>query len=112
MALTVRQEMAILREEIVNRTIELFLGDNEEVLRTKSNEIAFPVVGSEGGEYFAKITISIPTGSKGEPYNGYDEAEDYEFKLEQKKIKAQKRAEKKAKKIAKDEELRKAQKGE
>lgn len=101
-----------LREEIklvyVEKLMEFF-GATEEVLRVGSNEIAFPVVDSEGNEDFIVLTCKIPTGAnKGtEPYDGYAMAEEYEMKLKDKAEKAAKSAEAKAKKIAKDEAYRK-----
>lgn len=101
-----------LREEVklayVEKLMEFF-GTTEEVLRVGSNEIAFPVVDSEGNEDFIVLTCKIPTGAnKGtEPYDGYAMAEEYEIKLKEKAEKAQKAAEAKAKKIAKDEAYRK-----
>lgn len=109
MAISRRQERNLIREQYIQVLWDLLKGQ-EEVLRVKSNEIAFPVVGCEGNEDFVVITVKVPTGAnKGqEPYDGYEMAEDYAHYLEQKKIKAQKRADAKAKKIAKDKELRKA----
>ena len=54
------------------------------------------------------MTVKVPTGAnKGlEPYDGYEMAQDYEMKLAEKDRKAKENAEKKAKKIAKDKEIR------
>lgn len=101
----------MLREEVkaiyVNKIIDFF-SQQEEVLRTGSNEIAIPVVDSEGNEDFIKITVAIPTGSnKGtEPYDGYAMAEDYQMKLKEKEEKKKKTAEAKAKKIERDKKYR------
>ena len=86
-----------------------FFGTTEEVLRVGSNEIAFPVVDSEGNEDFIVLTCKIPTGAnKGtESYDGYAMAEEYEMKLKEKAEKAKKAAEAKATKIAEDEAYRK-----
>ena len=101
-----------LREEVKTIYVEKlidFFKETEEVLRVGSNEIAFPVVDSEGNEDFIVLTCKIPTGAnKGtEPYDGYAMAEEYEMKLKEKAEKAKKAAEAKAKKIAKDEAYRK-----
>ena len=101
-----------LREEVKAQYMEKLIGffqESEEVLRVGSNEIAFPVVDSEGNEDFIVLTCKIPTGAnKGtEPYDGYAMAEEYEMKLKEKAEKAKKAAEAKAKKIAKDEAYRK-----
>ena len=108
MAVSRKVERELLREEFLRRVIEGFLADGEEVLRVKSNEIAIPVVGCEGNEDFIVVTVKVPTGAnKGlEPYDGSEMAQDYEMKLAEKDRKAKENAEKKAKKIAKDKEIR------
>ena len=76
----------------------------EEVIKVKSNEIAFPIVDSEGGEKSVVVVIKVPTGAnKGtEPYDPYAMGEEYELKEKAKKDKAEKLAKAKAEKIAKD----------
>lgn len=68
----------------------------EEVLMVKSNEIAMPVVDSEGEERWLVLTFKVPTGSRetGEPYDGYSEAEGYQMDLAKR---AARQAEKEAK---------------
>lgn len=107
MAVSRKVEREILRNEYLNKLID-FLKEDEEVLRVKSNEIAIPVVGCEDNEDFIVITVKVPTGAnKGtEPYDGYAMAEDYQHYLKEKELKAKKNAEKKAKKIARDKEIR------
>lgn len=98
-----------LRENMLKGLIELLTDDNtDEVLRVKSNEIAIPTVDINGDEKWIVITIKVPTGAdKGrEPYDGYAEAENYEHMLKEKALKAKKKAEEKAKKIAHDEKMR------
>ena len=101
-----------MREDYLKQIIENFLDKDEQVLRVKSNEIAIPVVGCEGNEDFIVVTVKVPTGAnKGlEPYDGFELAEDYEMKLKEKERKAKENAEKKAKKIAKDKEIRERKK--
>lgn len=96
-----------LREGYLN-AIVAYLEKEDEVLRVKSNEIAIPVIDTEDNEKWVVITVKVPTGAdKGrEPYNGYDEAEDYAHKLKEKEIKAQKRKAEKEKKIAHDKKMR------
>lgn len=98
-----------IREHTLENLIDFFnrVG-NTDVLRVKSNEIALPVVDCNDEEKFVVITVKVPTGAdKGrEPYDGYAEAEDYEHKLSEKKLKAEKRAKEKAEKIRKDKERR------
>lgn len=105
-----------LREEIKAEYLELLratlVGAGEDVLRVKSNEIAFPVTDSEGNEDFVVITVKVPTGAnKGtEPYDGYAMAEEYEMHNREKAEKAKKAAEAKAKKIERDRVYREKQK--
>ena len=111
MAVSRKVERDILRTNYLNKLIEYFRND-EDVLRTKSNEIAFPVVGCEGNEDWIVITVKVPTGAnKGtEPYDGYELAQEYIMKTEEKERKAKEKEDKKKKKIAKDEEIRKKKK--
>lgn len=112
MAVSRKVERELLREDYLKQIIENFLNKDEQVLRVKSNEIAIPVVGCEGNEDFIVVTVKVPTGAnKGlEPYDGFELAEDYEMKLKEKERKAKENAEKKAKKIAKDKEIRERKK--
>lgn len=107
MSVSRKVERELLKENYLNKIIEMFTTD-EEVLRVKSNEIAFPVVGCEGNEDFIVITVKVPTGAdKGmTPYDGYAMAEEFELKTKEKEEKAKANAEKKAKKIKRDEEIR------
>ena len=109
MAISRKAERELLRNEYLDEIIQMFLDAEEEVLRVKSNEIAIPVVGCEDNEDFIVITVKVPTGAnKGlEPYDGYAVAEDYAHNLAEKERKAKAKAEEKARKIARDEELRK-----
>lgn len=82
-------------------------GGEEEVLRVKSNEIAMPVVDSEGNERWVVLTFKVPTGERGgDGYDGYSMAQDYEMRQ---KSKAEKKAEKDAKAEA-DRRKREAEK--
>lgn len=98
-------EMA--RETYLNEIMDYFR-DHDEVLRVKSNEIALPFVDCNDEEKFIVITVKVPTGAdKGrEPYDGYAEAENYEHMLKEKALKAQKKAEEKARKIEHDKKMR------
>lgn len=112
MAVSRKVERELIRNEYVNAVAEFLSLKGEEVLRVKSNEIAIPVVGCENNEDFLVVTFKVPTGAnKGrEPYDGYSEAESYKLKLKERAEKAKANAEKKAKKIAKDEEIRRKKK--
>lgn len=81
----------------------------EEVLRVGSNEIALPVVDTNGEERWLVVTFKVPTGSRdGDAYDGYSMKEDYEMKLADKAAKA----EAKAAKAEKDKAKREAKKTE
>lgn len=112
MAISRKLEREIIRNDFLLKVGGYLETSGEEVLRVKSNEIAIPVVGCEGNEDFLVITFKVPTGAnKGaDPYDGYSEAEDYEMKLKEKAEKAKALAEKKAKKVARDEETRRKKK--
>ena len=96
-----------LRETYLETISKFFTDNEEEVLRTSSNEIAFPCVDEEGNEKFVVVTVKVPTGSRdGDAYDGYSMAEEYEIKCRNKEQKAKENAEKKAKKIERDKKLR------
>ena len=101
-------EREIERTKYLEKIANFLSECNEEVLRVKSNEICFPIVGCEGNEDFIVVTVKVPTGAnKGlEPYDGFEMAKDYEMKLEEKAEKAKRKEKEKAKKIAKDKEIR------
>ena len=100
----------VLREEVKTQYLETlmdFFDNQEQVLRTGSNEIAFPVVDREGNEDFVVLTVKIPTGERdGTPYDGYAAAEDYRMKCEAKAEKAKAKAEKAAADKAKREKAK------
>ena len=95
------------REEYLEK-ITNFFKESEDVLRTNSNEISFPITDEEGNEDFIQIVVKVPIGSRdGEPYNGYQMAEDYSLKLKLQQEKAEKARIAKEKKIARDAQIRK-----
>lgn len=96
-----------LRAQYVEIVSKLLADGGEEVLRVKSNELAIPCVDKDGEDNYVVITIKVPSGSRdGDPYDGYGEAQSYEMSCKEKVEKAKIAAEKKAKKIAKDEAYR------
>lgn len=96
-----------LREMYVNNLIEVLTAAGEEVLRVGSNVIAIPVVDKSGEDNYVEFTVKVPVGSRdGDAYDGYSLAEDYKMKCAAKAEKAAEAAEKKAKKIARDEAMR------
>lgn len=109
MSVSRKIERELIRAQYLETITNYLASLDNEVLRVKSNEIALPVVGCEGNEDFLVITFKVPTGAnKGlDPYDGYAEAESYEMTCKAKAEKSKANAEKKAKKVARDEEIRK-----
>ena len=110
MAKTKKQLHEALRNKYLDLIVKFLTEQGEEVLRVKSNEIAFPVVDEERNDEFVKIAISVPTGSRddGEAFDGFGVAQQYADKVKADEEKAKAEAEKKAKKIAKDKAQREA----
>lgn len=102
-----------LRNSMIETLSTLLENEGEDVLRVKSNEIAFPFATEDGEEGYFVVTVKIPTGSRdGDGYDGYAEAEDYALK---EKLKAEKKAEmakKKAEKMVRDKARREKAKAE
>ena len=97
-----------LRNAYLEKVKALFAVD-EEVLVTGSNEIAFPVTDEGGNDNWIVVTVKVPTGSRdGDPYDGYELAEEYRLKCDEKEAKVKEAAAKKAAKIAKDKATREA----
>ena len=110
MALTAKAERDALRNELVN-SLKDILADHgaTDVMLYKSNAFCFPVVGAEGGEYFATVTVTIPTGGRdGEAFDGYEMASAYQRHVAEMTAKAEKRAEEKARKAERDHMARMA----
>lgn len=98
-----------LRAKYIERVSKFLADSGEEVLVTGSNEIALPCVDSEGNDEFIVLTFKIPTGSReGDIYDGYSMAEDFKMRTAEKAEKAKVAAEKKARKIARDKQMREA----
>lgn len=74
------------------------------------NAFMLPVVDAENGEWYAKVTVSIPIGENhgAVPYDGFAEAEAYHREKEAKAEKAKAKAEEKARKIERDRKAREA----
>lgn len=101
-----------LRAVYIEKVAELFKADGEEVLRTGSSEVAFPVVDSDGNEKFIVVSVKVPKGERKDgyvPYDGYSVAEEYEINQREKAEKRAKADAEKAKKIAKDKAFREKQ---
>ena len=100
----------MLRKDALELFMESAIAHGEvDVKLYKSNSFCYPVVDTNGEEKWVQVTVSIPKGQRGgEKFDGYVECKAYEVKVENDRIKALKKAEEKAKKIAKDEKARKA----
>lgn len=99
-----------IRNKFMNAVVAFLEGQDEEVLRTKSNEIAIPTLDEDGNDEWCVITFKVPTGSRddGEAYDGYGMAEEYTAKEAEKAVKAAEAEAKKQAKIAKDKAEREA----
>lgn len=102
-----RTEQDRLRNVALAIATDAYKAVGEDVVLWKSNGIAYPTVDADGNELWVQIVVSIPKGDRsGEAWDGYAEASAYAVKVENDRIKAQKKAEEKAKKIAKDKKAR------
>lgn len=107
MAKTMKALNDEVRAQYLER-VQSVLSADDEVLVVGSNELAIPVVDSEGNEKWVVLTVKVPTGSRdGDAYDGYAMAEDYQLKLANKAAKAaekeRKAAADKAKRAKKNE---------
>ena len=98
MKISPKKERDIARESVIASALELFATQYDDVMLIESNQFCFPLVGVNGTELYARVTVSIPTGTKGEPFNGYELAKDYVFRCEEAEAKAEAKAEADAKK--------------
>lgn len=101
------KEFDEIRNQFMGAIKSMFEASKYDVLRTGSQELCIPVVNENGDEGYIVLTFKVPKGSRdGEPYDGYEVAQDYQMKCEEKERKAKIAAEKKAKKIERDKKLR------
>ena len=78
------------------------LSTEDEVLVVGANELAVPVVDTDGNEKWIVVSVKVPTGTRdGDAYDGYSMAEDYRMRLENKAAKAAERERKTAERKAK-----------
>lgn len=94
------------RAMFVEKLMEYFYEAGEEVMQTKSNEFVFPIVDELHNDQFLRVTVSVPTGTKDDPYDGYAMAQEYDMKCKGNEQKAKKKEAEKAAKIARDEARR------
>lgn len=111
MATTKKNVKNELRTVWTEKVAEWLRTNGEDALRVSSNEIAIPVVGSDGNEDFVIFTVKVPIGSRdGEAYDGYAMAEDFKLKQDSKAAKAAEAAKAKEAKKARDEKAREEKK--
>lgn len=78
------------------------LSQEDEVLVVGANELAVPVVDTDGNEKWIVLTVKVPTGTRdGDAYDGYSMAEDYCLRQKDKAAKAAERERKTAERQAK-----------
>ena len=105
MATTQKQRDAIVREKYLSKILELLTSEKslDDVMRTGSGTLCFPVLDDEQNERFVELTVKVPTGERGgDGYDGYAEAQAYKDATAAKAQAKAEAEEAKAKKIAKD----------
>lgn len=98
----------IIREKYVGTLAELLSA--EDVMRTGTGSVAFPVVADDGEEGWVEVVVKIPKWTDDD--DGYAKAEEYRLAVDEKKAKAEEKAKAKAEKIAKDKAKREKKKDE
>jgi hypothetical protein len=89
------------RKTLIFHTIESLKSFGFDVLQTGSNTYAVPIV-ENGEEGAIEIVFKIPKGPRdGSGYDPFEAAQSYTFHEDEKRVKAQRTAEKKAKKSEK-----------
>ena len=84
---------AAVRADYLKRIQEFFTDSGEDALLVKSGTIAIPVVDANGTEGWVTVAVSVPKGSRdGEPFDGYEVAEDFAFEQAEKEKKKAKAA--------------------
>lgn len=83
--------------------VKIFLeNEGETVLQIKSGTYSIPWA-LDGDEGYLNLTFSVPKGTReGDPFDGYEEAENYRLESETKAKEKAEREEKKRKKMEKD----------
>lgn len=97
-----------VRAEYLEAFREFLINRGEDVLLVKSGTLCIPWA-REKDEGYLTVTLSIPKGSRdGEPYNGYEEAKNYQLENKVKIEKKNEITQKKEAKIKRDKALREA----
>ena len=83
--MTKKQAIDNLRSKTLQKIINFFANEGEDIQQTKTGTAMFPAVDELGNECFLTVTVQIPKGSRdGEPYDGYAEAENYRIETKRK----------------------------
>lgn len=107
MAKSVKTMKTEKKNEYLEKITKFLLDNEEDVVRTGSGEIAFPIVLENGDECFITLKVSIPTGTRdGEDYNGYAVADSYKLDCAKSAEKAENARKAKEKKIDADKKRR------
>lgn len=99
------------RDRVMKKIIKLLQENDEDVLQIASNKICFPFVCPDetiATDEWLQITLSIPRGSRkdNEPFDGYEQAEDFQKKQEANAKREAEAEAKKQRKIAFDTKKR------
>lgn len=110
MAKTKKALHEAIRQKFMSNVTKWLTENEEEVLVTKSNEIAIPCLDEEGNDEWCVITFKVPTGSRddGEAYDGYGMAQQFAEAQAEKAEKLAKAQAEKERKIARDKAQREA----
>ena len=93
------------RNEVIEEIREKF--PDEDIIQVANNKMAFPFVNELGSDEWVEITISIPTGARGDGgYDGYEQGEAYQQKIKEKEEKERIKKEEKEKKKERDKKMR------
>ena len=96
-----------LRNRSLQRIIDFFANEGEDVQQTKTGTVMFPAIDELGNECFLTVTVQVPKGSRdGEAYDGYAEATNYQLETKQKQKEKLAKEIAKQKKIERDQKLR------
>lgn len=106
-----KQAIDNLRSKTLQRIIDFFANEGEDVQQTKTGTVMFPAVDELGNECFLTVTVQIPKGSRdGEAYDGYAEAENYRLETKAKQEEKIRKEIAKQKKIERDKKMREEKK--
>lgn len=105
-----------LRNRILKDFIEFVSQKyNLDALTVSSSAVAFPMEDDEGNEKYAKVTVSIPRGTRNgkggyDEYDGEEKSDEYKAELKRKEDKRKASEAKKQAKIKADQAKREAKK--